>query len=194
MYQLSENTADLFAALAAAQGELENAAKSSVNPHFKAKYADLATVLNTVRPVFAKHGLAVVQMPQQTDGEVSVTTMLTHSSGQHIASTVSTPIDKMTAQGVGTAITYMRRYALAAMTGVAQEDDDGNAASQRAPQRAEPEPITNAQIAEIGELADAAGKDVADILNAYKVGNMGDLSARQGAAIVKRLKDAQSND
>lgn len=123
----SESIASLAKALAKAQGEVENASKASVNPHFKSKYADLAEVLNTVRPVFASCGLSFVQMPSFLDGIVSVETMLVHESGEWISETASSPITKQDAQGVGSAITYLRRYSLAAFAGIAQEDDDANA-------------------------------------------------------------------
>lgn len=133
----SEQINDLATALAAAQGEIENASKNSANPHFRSRYADLAEVLNTVRPVFARFGLSVTQMPSYQDGFVSVETVLMHSSGQWISSTASAPASKQDAQGVGSCITYLRRYSLAAVAGVAQEDDDANAAVGHAPRVAE---------------------------------------------------------
>ena len=123
----SESIASLAKALAKAQGEVENASKASVNPHFKSKYADLAEVLNTVRPVFSANGLSFVQMPSFAEGVVMVETVLMHESGEWISETASSPITKQDAQGVGSAITYLRRYSLAAFAGVAQEDDDANA-------------------------------------------------------------------
>jgi hypothetical protein len=129
MMNHSESIASLAAALAKAQGEIENAAKNAANPHFKSRYADLAEILNTVRPVLAKHGLAVVQMPGWLDGRVTVDTMLTHSSGEWIRGTSEAPVQKADPQGVGSATTYLRRYSLAAVCGIAQEDDDGSAAS-----------------------------------------------------------------
>lgn len=133
----SDQLEELAAALAKAQGELENATKSSQNPHFKSKYADLAEVLNTVRPVFSRHGLSVTQLPSLDDDMVSVETMLLHSSGQWISSKITTPVGgKRDAQSIGSAITYARRYSLAAIAGIAQEDDDGNAAA--APQKPQP--------------------------------------------------------
>ncbi|MGL4679921.1 MAG: ERF family protein [Plesiomonas shigelloides] len=125
----SEQINDISTALVAIQAEIENASKNAANPHFRSKYADLAEVLNTVRPVFAKHGVAVVQSPSYCDGQVAVTTTLMHTSGQWIMGTISAPISKADAQGVGSAITYCRRYSLAAFAGIAQEDDDGNAAA-----------------------------------------------------------------
>lgn len=125
----SESIASLAAALAKAQSEIENAHKTSNNPHFKSRYADLAEVINTVRPVFTSHGLAVTQMPSFDAGIASVETMLMHSSGEWISSVSSAPVTKQDAQGVGSAITYLRRYSLAAVAGVAQEDEDANPAA-----------------------------------------------------------------
>lgn len=134
----SESLKELATAMAAAQGEIGNAAKSSVNPHFKSKYADLAEILNTAKPVLSKHGLSIVQMPGYGDGVVTLTTMLMHSSGEFIQSECSAPISKQDAQQVGSALTYLRRYSLAAFCGIAQEDDDGNAASKAAANQSRP--------------------------------------------------------
>lgn len=124
----SESIASLAAALAKAQGEMENAGKNSVNPHFKSKYADLAEILNTVRPVLSKHGLAVTQFPAFEAGTAHVETILTHASGEWMSGTCSAPVQKSDPQGVGSALTYLRRYSLAAVCGLAQEDDDANSA------------------------------------------------------------------
>lgn len=126
---IEKATPELFTAYALAQGEVENASKSSNNPHFKSKYADLAEVLNTVRPVFAKHGLSIMQSTGFDGSLVSVTTLIGHKSGGVVYSTASCVPGKTDAQGIGSATTYLRRYSLAAMSGVAQEDDDGNAAA-----------------------------------------------------------------
>lgn len=125
----SKATPELFAALAEAQAEVENATKGSNNPHFRSMYADLAEILNTVRPVFAAHGLCILQSTGFDGSTVSVTTAIAHKSGGVVTSTASCVPAKTDAQGIGSATTYLRRYSLAAMTGVAQEDDDGNAAA-----------------------------------------------------------------
>ena len=127
----SESIAALAKAIALSQLHVENAMKSSTNPHFKSKYADLAEILNTVRPVFSANGIAIVQTPTFESGVASVETMLCHESGEFISSVCSSPVSKQDAQGIGSAITYLRRYSLAAMCGVAQEDDDGNGASDK---------------------------------------------------------------
>ena len=129
----SEQINDLAAALVKAQAAMKPAVKDATNPHFKSKYADLSAVWEAARGPLTANGLSVVQMPTDSNepGRVALTTMLLHTSGQYLSSTVSTRLQQETAQGVGSALTYLRRYALAAMVGiVADDDDDGNAASQ----------------------------------------------------------------
>jgi hypothetical protein len=133
----SESIAALAKALAEAQGELENASKSTKNKFFDSKYADLAEVLNTVRPVLSKHKLSVAQFPSFADGVASVESILMHESGEFISSVASAPVSKQDAQGVGSATTYLRRYSLAAIAGIAQEDDDANSSVGHAPKRTE---------------------------------------------------------
>ena len=148
----SEQINELAAAMAKAQAEIADPKKSSDNPFFNSKYADLATVLAAVRGPFSKNGLAITQPPGETkDGMVYVTTMITHSSGQWIASTMSLPLGgKKDAQAAGSAITYARRYMLAAMAGVAQEDDDGNSASGQEKPKANPNPASGYKCANCG--------------------------------------------
>ena len=127
----SENLADLAAALCAVHGELNPAIKQADNPFFKSQYVDLPGVWEAIRPLLAKNGLSVVQtFTASADGPTIVTTLM-HKSGQWVSSELFLKPAKSDPQGVGSAITYGRRYALAAMVGVvADEDDDGNAASQ----------------------------------------------------------------
>lgn len=130
----SETIIELAKALAKAQGAIEPATKSSENPHFRSKYADLSSVWAACRKPLTDNGLSVVQMPVDapTPGCVALTTLLLHISGEYISSTVSAPLTKQDAQGIGSALTYLRRYALSAIIGVvADDDDDGNAASPR---------------------------------------------------------------
>lgn len=125
----SEQINELAAALAKAQGEMTNAIKSSDNPFYKSKYADLAEVLDTCREVLSKNGLSVAQpVGQVSDKNIEVYTILMHSSGQWISSSMNIPMTKIDPQAAGSAITYARRYSLAAMVGIAQADDDGEKA------------------------------------------------------------------
>ena len=127
----SESIALLAGALAKAQLQIEPASKNATNPHFRSHYADLASIWDACRGPLNTNGLSIVQFP--CDGEVGRTglcTMLLHSSGEWISEVVTTRSQKDDPQGLGSALTYLRRYALAAVVGVtATEDDDGNAAS-----------------------------------------------------------------
>jgi len=128
--QQSESIANLAKALSIVQGKLTYATKDSANPFFKSRYADLESVWDSCRSLLAENGLAVMQFPgEYFDGTMSLTTVLSHSSGEWISKEMSLPVTKPDAQGAGSALTYMRRYALAAVVGVVQADDDGNAAS-----------------------------------------------------------------
>lgn len=118
----------LAEALSKFQGDVENVSKDKQGYGYK--YADLAQILTTVRPLLHKHGLAVCQLPVCIDGEsVGVYTMLLHKEGGRIGASCHLPIDpqsKMSSvQQAGSAITYARRYSIAAVLGIAQEDDDG---------------------------------------------------------------------
>lgn len=119
---------ELATALSIAQGKIQNPSKDSSNPFFKSKYADLATVLESVRPVFSEHDLSVVQMPFNDGSNLGVTTRLMHKSGQWLEDSVSLPLQvkKNMAQEAGAVVTYLRRYALAALAGIYQDDPDGN--------------------------------------------------------------------
>ena len=126
----SESIAELGSALASAQAEMSNPAKNAKNPFFKSKYADLAEVINISKPTLAKFGLSVIQMPYAMNGHVGVETTIIHKSGEYISSRLNMPLGgKKDAQAVGSSITYARRYALAGMCGIAQEDDDANSTS-----------------------------------------------------------------
>jgi hypothetical protein len=127
-YVISGEPGPLFDALAKAQGEIRNAAKDSQNPHFKSKYADLASVSDACRAALSKNGIAVVQVPHNDGRDIAVTTILGHSSGARISGKLKVQPAKWDAQGVGSVVTYLRRYGLAAMAGVASgDDDDGEA-------------------------------------------------------------------
>ena len=127
----SESLAALAAALSKAQGVMEGATKAGLNPHFKSKYADLASVWDACRKPLADNGLSVVQLPGGDGQTLSVTTILMHESGEWIEGTMTMTPTKNDPQGVGSCLTYARRYALAATVGISPEDDDGNAASAK---------------------------------------------------------------
>lgn len=132
----SETIGKLADALAKAQADVTGAAKDSENPHFKSKYADLASIWDACRVALSKNGLAVVQLAESDGDRATVVTVLTHASGEWMKGRITLRPMKADAQGIGSALTYGRRYGLAAMVGVAPEDDDGNAASREQPGKA----------------------------------------------------------
>ena len=138
----SDSVAKLAAALVAANAEVENALKNQNNPAFRSKYADLGEILRVVKPVYAAHGLTVVQMPGYDNGDVAqLESLILHESGEWISSVAGAPMPMRftkkgeelppDAQAMGSCITYLRRYSLAAIAQITQEDDDGNAATRR---------------------------------------------------------------
>ncbi len=130
MLSKSDSLANLAAALCLAQAEIKGAVKDSTNPFFKNNYADLASVWDACREPLTANGLSVVQFPVSTEGGAGVTTVLLHSSGEWLSETLILSVSKDDAQGMGSAITYARRYALAAVAGVCPQDDDGDGAAQ----------------------------------------------------------------
>lgn len=126
-----------YSAFVAAQKEFSPALKTSTNPHFKNRYADLAACVEAVMTAMNNHGLAVMQRPLLDMTGITIHTVFLHESGEEIdGGTLHVPASKNDAQGYGSAATYCRRYGLMAACGIAPEDDDGNAAS-KAPARQE---------------------------------------------------------
>lgn len=183
MYDITHATPELFAALALAQGEIENANKNAANPHFRSKYADLAKVLNTIRPVFAKHGLSLIQSPGYDGSMASVTTVLAHQSGGYMTSTASCVPAKADAQGIGSATTYLRRYGAAAVAGIAQEDDDGNAAAHNEPHAV----VTAEQAATLRDMLEATGSDTDKFCAAFGCDSVDALPASKYASALAAL-------
>ena len=120
----SETIGNLTLALSKVQAQLRPAKENSKNPFFKSNYADLGSVWDSVRALLSENELSIIQMPTDVGG---LTTILSHSSGEYLSSTMYIP-SKEDAHGVGPAISYARRYALASFVGVVTGDDDGNGA------------------------------------------------------------------
>lgn len=130
---MADKANGLSAALVKALGEIGGAAKDKENPFFKAKYADLGSVINAVKPVLAAHDLGFTQHCQPSESGVIVETILHHASGESLSmGSLYVPANKQDAQGFGSAQTYARRYSLQTAFGVPAEDDDGNAAVKSA--------------------------------------------------------------
>lgn len=120
----------IHAAFIEAYAEMTNPKKNASNPAFKSKYANLEELLAVTRPILSAVGLALVQEPVSDGANIGVRTRLVHADGTEIDfGSYTVPLTKHDAQGAGSAITYTRRYSIASVFGLAQEDDDGNAAS-----------------------------------------------------------------
>lgn len=128
----SDQINELAKALSQAQSEIMGAVKDSKNPFFNSRYADLGAVWEAIRGPLTKNGLCVIQATDVVEaGGLVIVTTLAHSSGQWIRGFYPLNPIKNDPQGLGSALTYGRRYALAALVGVVQVDDDGEAAMGR---------------------------------------------------------------
>lgn len=117
--------------------------RDAINPHFKSKFISLENLMSQVIPIANKHGLVISQFPTTLDGQPALRTRITHAeSGEHIEDVMLLQAGKQDPQAQGSAITYARRYALMAGLGlVADEDDDGARASEKAPATEKPTPF-----------------------------------------------------
>ena len=132
--KMSDTITEIASALCKAQAEIDDATKTGINPVFKSKYADLAALRAVIREPLAKNDLAIMQFPRTVEGKgVEVETMLVHKSGEFMSETLFMPVHKWDAHGIGSGITYGRRYGLSAVLCVASDDDDGNGAVQAGP-------------------------------------------------------------
>jgi len=150
----SDSIGKLAEALAKAQSVMTGAIKDSDNPFFKSRYADLSSVWDACRKPLTENGLAVIQttctMPE-TPEYVVVETILTHTSGEWIKGRLAMKPVKQDPQAIGSCITYARRYALAAMVGIAPEDDDANAASGKGKPQDKNEVMRKTEAADTGK-------------------------------------------
>lgn len=160
----------LAEAFAAAQADFPKVEPDATNPHFRSKFVTLGHLLAKVRPILNRHGLAVIQLPARgEDGKPTLRTTILHTSGERIEADALLLLPKQDPQGMGSALTYMKRYALAGALGISdQEDDDGNAAT--------PPALTAEGAQALAEEAVAATR--AERINADRV-----------ASIIDRLKN-----
>lgn len=162
----SESVASLCAALAKAQAEIKPAVLNATNPFLHNRYADLGSIIEACRQPLAKHGLSVTQLIGSTDDGISVETILMHESGEWVSTVLALPLGeekgKSQAQVAGSIITYLRRYALAAIVGVyAGDDDDGNMPQRKTESKKEP-PVEMA-LDEAEEVISKDGRRYGDI-------------------------------
>jgi hypothetical protein len=123
---------NLATALVKAQKAFGPALKTSTNPHFKSRYADLASCVEAVIDALNDNGIALIQKNYDCTNGVMIETMFIHESGEMLeCGILHVPANKQDAQGYGSALTYARRYSLMAACGIAPEDDDGNTAVRK---------------------------------------------------------------
>jgi len=183
----SEQIAELAAALAAAQGMMENAVMNRVNPHFKSKYADLAAIFDAARKPLSANGLAIVQ----TIGDGVLHTRLLHTSGQWIASEHPLPMSGRP-QEIGSALTYARRYSLSALIGIAADEDDDATGAEKAHKAngpKAPERLSDDQVAELTKAITDSGRDIEWFCNfAAKIPTIADLAPERYAVALAHVK------
>lgn len=208
----SESLDKISPALVKAQAAMTFARKDQANPHFKSNFAGLPSVIDAVKAPLNDNGIAFIQTPSPSeDGKLHLTTRLIHTSGQWIEDTAVCPLPKADPQGFGSASTYLRRYSLAAITGLYQDDDDGNGAtpSEGTPAPASaiktagkplgsavPSLATRDQLAELAamEMDNTTSERVAKALAHYKVKRIEDLTTQQAGVIIKRITDDNAKE
>lgn len=187
----SEALNELAAALAKAQGEMPIAGKASLNPHYNSKYASLSDIVKASRPSLSKNGLSVSQRVMvREDGITWLHTMLLHSSGQYLESTIKLKPLKDDHQAFGSCLSYMKKYAYAAIVGVIseEEDDDGEEAMRDYreegrggnPHPTESDTISKDQLNMLQMDLRNCPQEIAErILKHYKIQSLGEIRKRE---------------
>jgi hypothetical protein len=209
----SEQLNELASAMSKLQSEIRDAEKD--NQAYNYKYADLGTVLGLIRPLLAKNGLSFQQHVGNADGKVVIETIIMHSSGQWISSELAMPEVQSksmnAAQGIGSVITYGRRYALTAIFGITQVDDDGSAGkseparshtasapSKNLPSKGgssdipweniTPALVTEKEVEQLGTMIFEAEADIEKLMEAYKVKRFEQMTKAQYEDAMRKLK------
>ena len=203
---------DLLAkAMIEVQKELQGAKKSAENPFYKSNYADLQACIEAGAPVLTKHGLCVLQPMGGTPDSPSVITLLMHESGQWVSGELVMTPDKKGPQGIGSAITYNRRYSYSAMIGLHQEDDDGEGTKNKDKKESgdksttketpkskgiHSSPITDKDATELFKLAQGKGMVEGELhtycQEKYNVQGVYDLTKKQYIAALKDISSMES--
>lgn len=165
----SDSIKEIATALCKAQGQFDHAKKDVTNGFFHSKYADLASCIDAAKKPLSDNGLSVVQIVDTSEqNELILETILMHTSGEFISGKYLIRPTKNDPQGVGSAITYARRYAFSAITGIAADDDDGNAATGNATVEKKPQQVNYKSALEATKTPDQLAKVWASIPNADK--------------------------
>ena len=179
---------NIYAALCAAQAEFGKVQKGSTNPAFKSRYADLADVAGVVIPTLSAHGVAVFHYIISEGDVTAMRTEFVHAASEsRIACDVPLIVNKNDMQGFKSATTYAKRIGLESLSGVAPEEDDGNAAAKAAPRQQAPAKMTADQFQQITGLIERTASDEAKLCAYFKVAELHDLTAQQADQTIAML-------
>lgn len=181
----SEQINELASALAKAQAKMKPAKKNTSNPFFKSQFADLESVVKSCMPHLNEQGISVMQIPAMEEGKQILETILAHSSGQWISGTYPINPVKNDPQGMGSAMSYARRYSLSAMVSqiTAEDDDDGEGAMDRQTEGPKVEQKTKTKgLSESGTISEAQIKRLFKIMETagWNQAEARDLIAKYG--------------
>ena len=180
-------------ALCAAQAGMGKVTKGATNPAFKSKYADLADVVSVAIPALSEQGIAMYHTMMRDEHGPIMRTVLAHGmSDTSIYCDVPLIINKNDMQGMKSATTYAKRIGLESLTGIAPEDDDGNAAAKAPPRSEPPKPITADQFKEMNDLIFDTGADEAKFCAFWKVSSLEDMTSKQAVDAISMLKKKQA--
>jgi hypothetical protein len=180
---------NIYMALCAAQAGMGKVVKGATNPAFKSKYADLADVVSVAVPALTEQGIAMFHMMARDEQGAVMRTMLVHGASEtSVSCDVPLIINKQDMQGMKSATTYAKRIGLESLTGIAPEDDDGNAAAKAAPKAEAIRLIGAEQFQEINELIFDTETDEVKFCSYWKVKTLEDLTEKQGIDAVAMLK------
>jgi hypothetical protein len=191
----SESITELAKALNKFQAECSGAKKSKKNPFFKSTYANLEEVINCAKEALDANGLSVSQFPVSHENKAGVETILMHSSGEWISSTLLLACSKQDPQGMGSAITYARRYAYQSVLGIPSEDDDGNKATygnrtpqqKPAPQSNKPQTINASQLKRLQTMNKRSTEEAKALIESYGFSSSRFITTDKYDAIVADL-------
>lgn len=202
---------DLVGSLAKAQGVMRPAVFNKINPHFRSRYADFSSCMDACRVPLSENGIAVIQYCETIDTKLNLVTMLAHTSGQWMKSEFPLITSKMDSQGIGSAMTYAKRYSLCGMVGiVADEDSDddaetavGRGKNESPKPQAKPQKIGSSQVSMIKKLEekldDETKRKIYDWMkNSYNIQSIEDVIVENFIKIIgqfeKAVKYIESNN
>ena len=184
---------NIHVALCAAQAGMGKVTKGSTNPAFKSKYANLADVVSIVIPALSEQGIAMYHTMIRDELGMIMQTVLFHGMSEtSINCDVPLIINKNDMQGMKSATTYAKRIGLESLTGIAPEDDDGNAAAKAAPKQEAPKKISAEQFQVINDLIFDTETDEAKFCAYYKVEELHDMDAKQATEAAAMLTKKKS--